>query len=49
MPKPPSEEYARLASDLLLEGKLGAWKHANGDARVVHRDKAACNGMREAR
>jgi hypothetical protein len=35
MPEPPSEEQARLAADLLLEGKLGAGKHTNGHARVI--------------
>jgi hypothetical protein len=28
----PLEDHARLASDLLLEGKLGAGKQANGHA-----------------
>jgi hypothetical protein len=36
VPEPPSEEHARLASDLLLESKLGAGKHTNGQVRVIH-------------
>jgi len=49
VPKPPSEEHTSLASDLLLEGKLGAGKHTNGNVRVNHRNKAPRDGMREAR
>jgi len=48
VPKPPSEKHACLTSDLCLESKLGPWKHANGHIRVVYRDKAARDGMREA-
>jgi hypothetical protein len=49
VPEPPSEEHARLASDLLLESKLGAGKHTNGHATVIHRRKSAGNGVGEAR
>jgi hypothetical protein len=49
VPEPPSEEHACLASDFLLESKLGAGKHTNGHARVIHRYKAPRNGMRETR
>jgi hypothetical protein len=36
VPESPSKEHAAFASNLLLEGKLGAGKHANGHARVVN-------------
>jgi hypothetical protein len=43
MSEPPGKDQASLASDILLEGKLGAGKQTNGRIRVTDRGKASSN------
>ena len=47
--KPPGEDQASLASDLFLEGKLGAGKQTNGRITFIDRGKASGNRVGEAR
>jgi hypothetical protein len=41
--KPPGDDPASLASDFLIEGKLGAGKQTNGRIRFIERGEASSN------